>query len=152
MTEREHRSDRAAARDRGLRRAARAKGWLAVLAIGLTVALSAVAAEALPGASRRHAAAFVRPVSTLSTASGPMAPDPTADDPAPSAATDTGSAGTDSGSGGSGSGDSGSSDSGSSSSDSGSGDPAASAPLEPPPEPPAAAPSDQSSGAVSGGS
>ncbi len=160
VTERDHRSGRAAARDRGLRRAARAKGWLAVLAVGLTVALSAVAAEALPGASRRHVAAAVRPASTLSSASGPMAPDPTADDPAPtpeSAGTDV--APQEDGSG-SGSSDSSASGDGSSSSDSsGAGDsgasasdPAASAPLQPPPEPPAAAPSDQSSGAVSGGS
>lgn len=158
VTQRDHQSDRAAARDRGLRRAARAKGWLAVLAVGLTVALSAVAAEALPGASRRHVAAAVRPASTLSSASGPMAPDPTADDPAPtpeSAGTDVAPEET-----GSGSGDSSASGDGSSSTDSGgsgdsgssASDPAASAPLQPPPEPPAAAPSDQSSGAVSGGS
>jgi len=118
------RSDRAVARDRGLRRVARLKRWLAALVVGLTAALSAVAAQALPGASLRQAPSSTRRASVQnvvhSVQSGPMAPDPTADDPAASAPA--------------------------------AGNAAGSEQLQPPPEPPAPAPVDQSSGAVSGGS
>jgi hypothetical protein len=83
----------ATTRDAGLRRVARLTGWTVAVAIGLTGALSEVAAHALPGRAK-HAApspsrSLPRPSAPTSAPAVPQtsaapAPQPPAEAPAPS--------------------------------------------------------------------
>ncbi len=72
--------DRAAARDAGLRRVRWANRALAVGAVALAIAFSAVAATALPGSSRasRVARGPIAEAPRAAGVRGPMAPDPSA--------------------------------------------------------------------------
>jgi len=125
MANHEDQIKRASERDRGLRRVSNVKRLMVVSVVALTVGLSAVAAQAVPGGSERR---VVRPSQgqvKVALVRGPMAPDPIADDPATSKLVDPKSTQS---------------------------DPAPSESLQPPSEPPTQAPVDQSGGTVSGGS
>ena len=75
-----------ATRDAGLRRVSRLTGWAVALAIGLTGFLSEVAAQALPGHSKRAASSSPRSLPRRSVpdlALAPPAADQTSEAPDP---------------------------------------------------------------------